>query len=86
MCQALQFARAIRSRRAVENSLHRALDVSSREDGRRVRKDNAPENVAVLRHVALIMIKKETSLKKSVKSKRLRAGRDNKYLMKILNG
>jgi predicted transposase YbfD/YdcC len=81
-----QFARAIRSHWAVENSLHWVLDVSFREDESRVRKDNAPENFAVLRHVALNMIKKETSLKKSVKSKRLRAGWDNKYLMKILGG
>jgi len=66
--------------------LHRALDVSFRKDDSSVRKDNAPENFAVLRHVALNMIKKETSLKKSVKSKRPGAGWDNKYLMKILNG
>ena len=55
------FARAIRSRRAVVNSLHGVLDVSFREDGRRVGKDNAAENVAVLRHVALNMIKKKRS-------------------------
>ena len=52
-----QFARAIRSHWAVENSLHWVLDVSFREDESRVRKDNAPENFAGLRHVALNMIK-----------------------------
>jgi len=63
-----------------------SLDVSFREDESRIRKDNAPENFAVLRHIALNMIKKETSLRKSVKSKRLRAGWDTNYLMKILCG
>jgi predicted transposase YbfD/YdcC len=53
------------------------LDVTFREDESRVRKGNAAENFAVLRDIALNMVKKETSLKKSIKSKRLRAGWDN---------
>jgi len=83
---AKSFAHAVRSHWAVENSLHWVLDVSFREDESRIRKDNAPENFAVLRHIALNMIKKETTLKKSIKSKRLRAGWDNKYLLKVLVG
>jgi predicted transposase YbfD/YdcC len=55
------FAHAVRSRWAVENSLYWVLDVSFREDERRIRKDHAPDNFAVLRHIALNMIKKETS-------------------------
>lgn len=78
------FANAIRNHWAIENSLHWVLDVTFREDESRVRKGNAPENFAVLRHIALNMIKKETSLKKSIKSKRLRAGWDNNYLLKVL--
>ena len=81
-----KFAHAVRSHWGVENSLHWVLDVSFREDESRARKDNAPENLAVLRHIALNMIKKETSLRKSVKSKRLRAGWDNNYLMKVFLG
>ena len=80
------YASAIRSHWAIENSLHWVLDVSFREDESRIRKDNAPENFAVLRHIALNMIKRETSLKKSIKSKRLRAGWDNNYLLKVLAG
>jgi predicted transposase YbfD/YdcC len=68
----------------MENSLHWVLDVTFRGDESRVRKGNAHENFAVLRHIALNMIKKETSLKKSIKSKRLRAGWDNNYLLKVL--
>lgn len=80
------FANAVRSHWKIENSLHWVLDVTFREDESRIRKDNAPENFAVLRHIALNMIKKETSVKKSIKSKRLRAGWDNNYLLKVLKG
>ena len=82
---AKRFAHAVRSHWGIENSLHWVLDVSFREDESRIRKDNAPENFAVLRHMALNLLKKETSLKKSVKSKQLRAGWDNHYLQKVLN-
>jgi predicted transposase YbfD/YdcC len=81
-----RFGHAIRSHWGIENSLHWVLDVSFREDESRIRKDNAPENFAVLRHIALNMVKKETSRKKSIKSKRLRAGWDNDYLLKVLAG
>jgi predicted transposase YbfD/YdcC len=59
-----RFAHAVRSHWGIENSLHWVLDVSFREDESRIRKDMAPQNFAVLRHIALKMIKKETSLKK----------------------
>jgi predicted transposase YbfD/YdcC len=81
-----RFGHAVRSHWGIENSLHWVLDVCFREDESRIRKDNAPENFAVLRHIALNMIKREASLKKSIKSKRLRAGWDNAYLLKVLAG
>ena len=71
---AQKFGSAVRSHWGIENSLHWVLDVSFREDESRIRKGKAPENFAVLRHIALNMIKKEKSSKKSTKSKRLRAG------------
>lgn len=79
-----RFAEIVRSHWAIENSLHWVLDISFREDDCRIRKDHAPENLAVLRHVALNLLKLETSLKKSIKGKRLRAGWDCDYLEKIL--
>lgn len=82
---AKDFAHAVRSHWSIENSLHWVLDVTFREDESRVRKGNGPENFAVLRHIAINMIKRETSLKKrSIKAKRLRAGWDNDYLLKVL--
>ena len=83
---AKKFGNTVRNHWGIENSLHWVLDVSFREDESRIRKGNAPENFAVLRHIALNMIKKEKSTKKSIKSKRLRAGWDNGYLMKLLAG
>ncbi len=79
-----QLASAIRGHWGIENSLHWVLDIAFREDESRIRKDHAPENFAVLRHMALNLLKKEPSVK-SIKRKRLRAGWDNEYLVKILH-
>ena len=81
-----KFAQAVRGHWGIENSIHWVLDICFREDESRIRKDNAPENFAVLRHIALNMLKKEGSLKKSIKTKRLKAGWDNGYLAKVLAG
>jgi len=83
-CGAKQFLNIIRGHWGIENELHWVLDVSFREDDCRVRKDNSPQNLAVLRHIALNLLKKETSVKKGLRAKRLKAGWDTKYLMKVL--
>lgn len=80
-----KIAHCIRDHWRIENSLHWVLDVSFDEDRCRVRKDHAPENMAILRHIALNLIKQEKSFKGSVKTKRLKAAWENNYLLKILN-
>ena len=80
------FAQAIRSHWGIENSLHWVLDVTFREDESRIRRGAAPENLATLRHIAINLLKQETTRKKSLKQKRLRAGWDNDYLGKVLFG
>ena len=80
------FGKTIRSHRSIENSLHRLSDFTFREDESRIRKENAPENFAVLRHIALNILKSGKSKKMSVKRKRLKAGWDNKYLFELLQG
>jgi len=83
---AARLSQAVRSHWCVENALHWVLDLAFVEDTCRVRKDFAPENLAILRHIALNLLSQETSLKLGVKNKRLRAGWDEEYLLKILAG
>ena len=78
------FSRGVRQHWQVENNLHWVLDVAFREDKCRIRKDNAPENFAMLRHIALNLLKKETSCKNGIKAKRLKAGWDEQYLLCVL--
>lgn len=80
------FAKAVRSHWGIENSCHWVLDVAFREDDSRVRKDHGPEDLAVLRHIALNLIREEKTVKLGVKNKRLKAGWDNEYMAKVLFG
>jgi predicted transposase YbfD/YdcC len=73
-----------RSHWGIENSLHWVLDVAMGEDDSRVRKGHAPENLALLRRVALALLKQEKTAKVGVKAKRHKAGWDENYLMKVL--
>jgi predicted transposase YbfD/YdcC len=56
---AKKIALAAREHWAIENSLHWVLDVTMNEDMSRIRKDNAPENLATLRRIAINMVKKQ---------------------------
>ena len=75
---------ATRHHWGIENSLHWTLDVAFDEDHCRIRLDNAAHNLAILRHMALNLLKHETSAKVGVKTKRRRAGWDDSYLLKVL--
>ncbi|PSB15222.1 ISAs1 family transposase [Phormidesmis priestleyi ULC007] len=75
---------AVRTHWGIENSLHRVLDVAFQEDNCRIRKDHAPKNLAIVRHIALNLLNQETTAKVGVKNKRLRAGWDEDYLLKVL--
>lgn len=78
-------SKSIRTHWSIENSLHWCLDISFREDQCRVRKDHAPENMGILRHMALNLIKREKSLKGGIQTKRLKAAWDHNYLLKIIS-
>lgn len=79
-----RFAQSVRSHWGIENQLHWVLDVAFNEDASRIRKDHAPENFALIRHIAVNLLRQESSAKVGFKAKRLKAGWDNRYLSKIL--
>jgi predicted transposase YbfD/YdcC len=83
---ARQIADAVRGHWAVENRLHWQLDVSFREDERRIRKGHGAQNYSRLCRLALNLIKRDTSLKLGVHGKRLKAGWDEHYLLRLLTG
>jgi predicted transposase YbfD/YdcC len=81
---AQKLAEAIRGHWSIENSLHWVLDVSFKEDNSRIRKDNAPANFAVLRHIAVNIIGQNKSRKLSIRSKRFLATLDEEYSNELL--
>jgi predicted transposase YbfD/YdcC len=72
--EASHLLEVVRAHWQIENGLHWELDMAFREDESRVRKDHAPQNLAIIRRIALNRLKQETSLKVGVKAKRSRAG------------
>jgi predicted transposase YbfD/YdcC len=77
-------ANAVRGHWGIENTLHWTLDVQFHEDHSRVRKGHGDENFSRLRRIALNMLQQETTEKCGIRAKRLKAGWDHDYLLKIL--
>jgi predicted transposase YbfD/YdcC len=75
---------AVRGHWSIENRVHWVLDIAFREDESRVRQGHADQNLALLRRFALNLLRQETTAKMGVKAKRLKAGWDDAYLLKIL--
>ena len=75
---------AVRSHWQVENKVHWTLDVAFREDESRLRAENAAENLAVVRHVALNLLRSVKGSKVGIKNRRLEAGWNEDFLMKVL--
>ena len=74
----------VRSHWAVENNLHWVFDITFDEDSNRTRKGYSAANLAVIRHIALNLIKSDKTSKVGIKTERAKAGWDNQYLLKIL--
>ncbi len=92
------FGQSVRGHWGIENSLHWGgvsageaspaepplLDVALNEDDCRIRKDNAPENFAIMRRLAVNLLGREKTHKRGVKNKQFKAAMDNEYLIKVL--
>jgi predicted transposase YbfD/YdcC len=78
-------ARYTRGHWAVENNLHWQLDVSFNEDDRRIRKGHGAQNFSRLSRIAINLLKREASIKAGIKGKRLNAGWDHDYLLKLIS-
>jgi predicted transposase YbfD/YdcC len=70
----------------IENQLHWSLDVTFAEDQSRIHKGNGQAGMAMLRRLALSLLKKDTTMKASLKSKRMHAGWNLKHLEQFLAG
>ena len=68
------FGSAVRQHWGIENSFHWVLDIVFREDECRIRKGNAAENIGILRHMALNLLKKDKGTKAGIAAKRKKAG------------
>lgn len=78
-------AAAARGHWSVENNLHWQLDVSFGEDQNRIRKGNGAQNYSRLCRIALNLLKQDTSTKAGIKTKRLNAGWDHDYLLRLIS-
>jgi predicted transposase YbfD/YdcC len=76
---------SVRKHWGIENELHWVLDIAFREDESRMRKLNSPENFALVRHVAHVLLKQERSEKVGIKAKRMKAAWDRDYLLQVLS-
>jgi len=81
---AAMFGRVVRAHWGIENNLHWQLDVSFREDECRVRTDHAPANLSVIRRFALGLLKRETSCRRGIETKRLKCAASDDYREKAL--
>jgi predicted transposase YbfD/YdcC len=75
---------AVRDHWKIENVLHWVLDIAFREDESHIRKGFADQNFSLLRQIALSLLKQETSARCGTHAKRLKAGWDHSYLLKVL--
>lgn len=81
---AAYFNQAIRTHWGIENQLHWQLDVGFAEDYNTTRNRQAAQNLAVVRKIALNILKADKTSKASIKAKRKMAGWNHKFLLKLI--
>ncbi len=83
-CDAGRIGRAIRAHWGIENQLHWVLDVTFGEDASRIRSGHGPENMALLRRIAVSVLNQESSKKRSLRQKAKRAAMSPDYMLNVL--
>jgi predicted transposase YbfD/YdcC len=78
------FAFAARAHWGIENGVHHVLDVAFREDACTIRRGNAPENLSVIRKIALALVRSDTESKKSIKKRLKMLAWSDEYFEKLL--
>ena len=81
-----KFGSVVREHWGIENKLHWKMDVGMREDSCPIHRGHAAENLSVVRHISMNLLKEDTSFKKGIKAKRFKAGLDEKYALRVLLG
>ncbi len=84
--EAVRFAEAVRQHGGVENSLHGVLEGSFQEDACRIRQDKGAQTFAVLRHMAVNLLRREPHHTRGIKARRKRAGWDRDDLVQVVTG
>ncbi len=77
-------AHAVRSHWRIENSMHWTLDMAFGEDQCRVRVNNATQNFAILRRIAMNLLRQDSGTKMGLKNRRLKACADDSYRAQLL--
>ena len=83
--EAKQLLQAVRSHWQIENGCHWVLDFAFREDESRLRKGHSAHNFAILRRIALNLLKQDKTTKLGIKNKRLKAAWNHDYLFMLLS-
>jgi len=79
-------AKAIRTHWGIENKVHWMLDVGFQEDKLKAKAGNIAENLAVIRHICLNLLKQDKSTKAGIANKRIKAVTNESYLLHVLGG
>jgi predicted transposase YbfD/YdcC len=83
---AARLSHVVRSHWGVENRLHWVLDLAFHEDSSRIHADHAPENLAIIRHIALNLLRGDPTRRIGLKNSRFKAALSDAYLRSILLG
>jgi predicted transposase YbfD/YdcC len=83
---ARQVAASVRDNWGIANRVHWLLDLAFREDESRVRQGHAAEHLAIVRRLALTLLRADTTTKAGINARRLKAGWDERYLLHVLHG